>query len=167
MSLPNSHRPYSILRNVVRQHVMSRRDELINGLARAFPQRPLSGDAAPHDCPECSGIRDTLAGVTWAEVPPEFVRENPDILPLLAPDAYVTFLPAWLREAVLDPEGPVTSMLRVNLEAGRTERFSPDQAKMIVEVAKWISANDSYGSDDEVNVESLAKILAIWGRHSV
>jgi hypothetical protein len=147
---------------------MSHRQELIDELLRAFPRRTFTGIAAPHDCLECSIIRDALAGLSWAEVPSTFLREHCGDLPLLSPEAYVTFLPAWLREAIANPEGEVPSSLRVVLrDTENTAPFSREQSQLIVKVAEWFSENDGFGTDDPVNIESLAKIRAVWGKHVV
>jgi hypothetical protein len=104
-----------------------------------------------------------LSGRSWREVPGEFIREHPDVLPLLSHDAYPAYLPAWLHQAVLDPDGEVAAYLMVNLGCGpETTGFTPEQAEAIIEVARFIAAGSCFGPDDPVTAESLAAIERTW-----
>jgi len=130
-----------------------------------FPERVVVGTIAPHECAECNALREQLEGITWSEVPSAFIISNKGALPLLSQDAYVAFLPAWLRQALQEPAGEVASMLLVNLRhEPQTLGFTAEQASVIVEVARFIATANYWGPDDPVNVESLAAIEAAWGR---
>jgi hypothetical protein len=73
-------------------------------LQKTFPQRVPGNVREGCKCEECESLRRELTGKTWSEVPAEFVRQYEDSLPLLTPDAYTAFLPAWLREGIRDPK---------------------------------------------------------------
>jgi hypothetical protein len=136
-------------------------------LFAAFPQVRVHGVIAPHECEECDALRQVLGPVTWDGVPPEFIRENDGALPLLSQEAYVTFLPAWLREALNDPSGFVAGQLLVNLRhEPRTNGFTREQSLVIVDVARFIANSNVWGRNDPVNVESLAAIESAWGAYA-
>ena len=65
-------------------------------LLDVFPQRIVEGPIAPHDCEECLALREQLTGITWLDVPGQFVLANDGALPLLSPEAYLAYLPALL-----------------------------------------------------------------------
>ncbi len=90
-------------------------ETMVETLIGAFPPRIVEGTVAPHDCPECLELRRGLTGMTWLDVPIAFIREHSDVLPLLSPEAYRAFLPAWLRQGVLEAEGEVADVLLVHL----------------------------------------------------
>ncbi len=144
---------------------MQRPEHLVSALRNAFPVRKFSGNAAPHDCANCSAIRNGLHGLSWPEVPAAFILEHSGDLPLLSREAYLAFLPAWLQEAIEHPDGDVPPLLMVNLRnATNISQFTLAQASVVIEVAKWVAANDGFGSNDPVNVDSLTMIEAIWGK---
>jgi hypothetical protein len=138
-------------------------ETMVKMLFNAFPQRVVRGTVAPHECEECWGLRDQLTGVTWQDVPGTFVNANDGALPLLSHEAYVAFLPAWLRQAVLDPSGPAASMVLINLHhKPDVSGFTRRQAKVIMEVARFVAHNSIWGPHDPGNVESLAEIERVW-----
>src|SRR5689334_13497245 len=110
-------------------------EPIIERLLSVFPQIIVGGRAAPHDCPECSALREQLSGIAWGQVPGEFIRENPDVLPLLSHEAYLAFLPAWLHQGTLEPDGEVAGYLLVNLGCRPdTTGFTAEQGEAIIEV---------------------------------
>jgi hypothetical protein len=134
-------------------------------LLEAFPQRVVGGTLATHDCDERNLLKQKLEGLTWCEVPAEFIRANDDVLPLLSPEAYVALLPAWLRLAVNEPDGPNVSLLLVNLQHADTcSGFTPQQASAIIQVAGYIAAKNTVGPTDPINSESLASIRLAWSQ---
>lgn len=138
-------------------------DTMIERLLIAFPPSVVEGSVAPHDCPECLSLREHLSGRTWREVSAEFVRDHPDVLPLLSRDAYLAHLPAWLHEAVLDPDGEVAMCLLVNLsDSPDTTGFTAEQAAAVIEVTRFIVGCSCFGSDDPENAESMAAIERTW-----
>ena len=142
---------------------MSKASEVEARLNAVFSQRIVAGVIASHDCEECEAIRRQLGGQTWESVPATFLDENDGALPLLSKDAYVAFLPAWLRRAVRDPKGPVANMLLVNLRTEpNTTGFTSEQASAIIDVARFIVAENGWPLDDPVNAESVAAIEQAW-----
>lgn len=138
-------------------------EAIVQKLIDVFPPRSITDQVAPHDCPECVALREQLSGVGWGKIPGTFVREHPDVLPLLSPEAYRAFLPAWLRQGVLDPEGEVAGMLLVNLASGHdTTSFTVAQREMVVEVARFLARNDSWGPEDAENARLLLTIERAW-----
>ena len=133
-------------------------------LFEAFPQCVVEGTLAPHDCEECNALKEQLTGATWSQVPADFIRANDDVLPLLSPEAYSAFLPAWLRLSVQEPDGPSAAMLLVNLQSADTSRFTSRQATAIVEVAQYITVHSAFGPADPVNTESLARSRLAWSQ---
>ena len=137
-------------------------------LREAFPEQQITGAIAPHDCEDCYALRAMLGSSTWSSVPPEFVRANDDALPLLTHEAYRAALPAWLLEGIRQPKDAVADMLLVNLRQQRqTDGFTPLQASTIIDIARYITANNFWGPVDPVNVDALAAIKAVWGRLAV
>src|SRR2546427_10563228 len=133
-------------------------------LLTAFPARAVEGVVVPHECVECAGLRRRLAKVTWHDLSVDFVRAHDGSLPLLSHLSYVAFLPAWLRNALADPDGPVAQMVMVNLgEDPDTTGFTSEQAAAILAVARYVANRNVYGGEDPVNVESLEKIERVWG----
>jgi len=139
------------------------RSELLQLLQDAFPPREYSGNPAPHDCPQCSELRELLSEVTWADISSQALEEHDDELPLLTHEAYILFLPAWLREGILAPGGGVAQMLMVNLRKEvNAVGFSSTQASAIIQTAKYIAANNGFGPEDPINRESVSEIERVW-----
>jgi hypothetical protein len=129
----------------------------------AFPRRVVSGVVAPHECDECDALRRQLQHVTWESVPAGFVHANSGALPLLSSEAYAALLPAWLLQALRQPDSEVAAMLLINLgDEPDTSAFTAEQAGAIVEVARYVVAHSYWGPNDPDNVESLAAIEAAW-----
>jgi hypothetical protein len=133
-------------------------------LLAVFPPQAVEGVVVPHDCEECNEMRRRLTKVTWHDLSVEFVRSHDGSLPLLSHAAYLAFLPAWLRNTLADPDGPVAQMVMVNLQhEPDTSGFTAEQAAVIVEVARYVAQHSVFGAEDPVNVESVQEIERIWG----
>jgi len=142
---------------------MDDRAYLLSELQRVFAPVVVPGPAAPHKCLECDAVSKGLANRPWTEVPDEFIAENPDVLPLLSEDAYVAYLSAWLRQGLLRPDEGAAGMVLVNLRGSPpVGRFTPEQAQLIVAVAKEICAKSIWPADDPVSLESLEAIARVW-----
>jgi hypothetical protein len=142
---------------------MSTPESLIAQLFRVFPQRRSSRPAAPHASPECLAICAVLDAKTWAQVPPELVLEKSGALPLLSPDAYRAFIPAWLREGILDPKGDVATTVLINLrDDPNTNGFTRAEARAIIDTAKYIGTLNSWEPDDSLNAEAVTAIDRLW-----
>jgi len=133
-------------------------------LLAAFPARAVEGVVVPHECEECAGLRRRLTKVTWHDLSVDFVRAHDGSLPLLSHQAYLAFLPAWLRNALTDPDGPVAQMVMVNLgHDPNTSGFTSEQASVILDVARYVAAHSVFGPTDPVSVESVQEIERVWG----
>ncbi len=99
----------------------------------------------------------------WTQLSEQFIKENAGSLPLLSQEAYVSYIAAWLLQAVREPSEEVASMLLTNLSyEPQTEGFTQQQRQVIVEVATVIVTRSCWGADDPSNVESLAAIRGLW-----
>jgi hypothetical protein len=79
-------------------------------LIRAFPPQPYHGLISTHDeCDDGIHLRREFPGKRWDELSPDVIFHGSIALPLLAPDALVAFLPAWLLRSIetFDPESIV------------------------------------------------------------
>lgn len=141
--------------------------ELERQLLAAFPPRKATV-IAEHQCEECAALRHQLGEAVWTEVPGDFVEAFDGSLPLPTHDAYLAFLPAWLRQGVRNPKGAVASMLPINLSSSPdTSGFSRAQAEAIVETVVFITHNNGWGDDDPGNIEELEKVCQIWNNVAV
>jgi hypothetical protein len=147
-----------------RNKYMLTSSEIENLLLHAFPQRTVDGEIALHDCEECTALRAELTGVTWVEIPTDFIHSNDGALPLLSRQAYIAFLPAWLRVGLREPDGPNAGMLLVNLREADTNGFTPQQAHAIVEFVAFITSHNIFGPQDPVNSQSLAMVRQLWSQ---
>jgi len=142
--------------------------ELEQLLLAVFPPRKIEGPVASHACEDCDELQQNLGAVVWSEVPADFIEAHDGVLPLLTHDAYLVFLPAWLRQSVRDPSGPAAGMVQVNLRLKpNTQGFNCAQAAAIIETARYISTQNIYGASDPVNVESITDITRIWTQVAV
>jgi hypothetical protein len=132
-------------------------------LRLCFPQRLVSGVIAPHECEECSALREHLAPRTWSEVTDDFTEQYSGSLPLLSPDAYNAYLPAWLRAALHKPDGDVAGIILINLaDEPPMKHFTQAQARALIRAARIFVTINPWGLDDPANVEGLAKVERVW-----
>jgi hypothetical protein len=130
-------------------------------LKRAFPANTFQGTAATHDCLECDEIRRYLRGKSWPEVDELHLFEIP--LPLLTPEGYRAFLPAWLWQGLHDPEGSPAALALINLaESNHMGVFAHSERAVVVRCAEFIHASDPFASQDEESVDRLQKIQDRW-----
>jgi hypothetical protein len=128
-----------------------------------FPQRLVSGVIAPHECEECSTLRQHLAPRTWSEVSDGFTEQYSGSLPLLSPDAYNAYLPAWLRAALHKPDGNVAGIILINLaDEPPMEHFTQGQARALIRAARLLVTINPWGLGDPANVERLAEVERVW-----
>jgi hypothetical protein len=144
---------------------MSRAQDLEGLLEATFPRLVVNGNVAPHACAECDALNARLAGITWRDVPLEFIEENDGALPLLSDEAYLALLPAWLLAAIRNPDGPAAGMVPIALEGARSRSaLTDEQAAVIVDVVDFVACASAYGRDDSVNQRHLEDIRRIYGR---
>jgi len=141
---------------------------LLSELQRVFPPIIVPERAAPHVCPECDEISQALASRAWLEIPRDFLSRSSGVLPLLSETAYVAYLPAWLREGLLSPDDGVAASLVVNLRSDPpVERFTSEQARVILALAKTMIAANMWPDDDPTDRESLDGIERTWAPRAV
>jgi hypothetical protein len=82
--------------------------ELVQAIRAVFPPgRPLSpADTIAHACEECQGVSSTFAERRWPELPADLIDAHHDSLPLLTPEAYREFLPAYMIRGLERPDDP-------------------------------------------------------------
>jgi hypothetical protein len=144
---------------------MSRAHDIERLLDATFPRLIIKGRVAQHACGECEALNARFAGISWREIPLEFIEENDGALPLLSDEGYLALLPAWLLAAIRNPDGHAAGMIPIALESGRSRSaLSDEQAALIVDVVAFIADADVFGRDDAVNQEHLVNIRRIYGR---
>lgn len=81
-------------------------------LRAAFTGPPPVGlrAIAPHACPECDALAKDLNGRSFGEVAPDALARHADALPLLSPEAFRHYLPAWLLYGLDHPDDAVMEM---------------------------------------------------------
>jgi hypothetical protein len=79
------------------------RDELKASLRNAFPAIPFKGRVAEADGSEWTeelddelALGEMLRGREWPSIPADFIDTHAADLPLLTPEAFVAFFPAWV-----------------------------------------------------------------------
>jgi hypothetical protein len=75
-------------------------DEVRALIVAAFANASYPGDdhvvPNPDHCPECQDVATALRGKHWRDLPPPLILEQKDALPLLSPEAFRFFLPAYM-----------------------------------------------------------------------
>lgn len=127
----------------------------------AFANEPFQGIAAAHDCLECDELRHFLEGKSWRDLDEEALWEVE--LPLLTPEAYHAFLPAWLWHGLHYPESAHAGMALINMEATENvAAFNSLERDLVVRCAQFIYRNAPFASQDHESVERLRHIEVRW-----
>jgi hypothetical protein len=119
--------------------------ELSTKIRAVFSDDPPVGfPIAPHQCGECARIEADFHGKCWSEVSLDTLKYHFDSLPLLSPEAFKYYLPAFMLGAIADPESNLPEFLMYSLlpnQLARRERcrFSAEQEQAIVEFARWMA----------------------------
>ena len=132
-------------------------------LARAFPAERFRGLVAAHDCKECDEIRAKFSNRAWTDISTVDLAEYDDVLPLLTPEAYCAFLPAWIYQALDDPEGGPATMALINMEnSEHVVSFSHAQRSILIECVQWIHQADPFRTQDEESTGELTNLVKRW-----
>lgn len=95
-------------------------------IGRAFADVPRPGERplqiTPHACPECDEVAENLAKHTVKSLPPNLIDHHSTALPLLSPEAFHYWLPAWMIRALDDPDGDVIELTIFQLAGPRQLR---------------------------------------------
>jgi hypothetical protein len=59
-------------------------------------EQPAKDNIVLHECEECRGVRNDFTNVKWQKASGELLENNYDKIPLLSPEAFNYFLPAYL-----------------------------------------------------------------------
>src|SRR5262245_23332260 len=96
--------------------------ELAAKISEAFVDVTPPTSLVGHQCSECESVQTAFEGRRWNEVPIESIRDHHDSLPLLTPEAYVFFIPAYLIAAVREPLGQIAPMVLYSLQPSANRR---------------------------------------------
>ena len=140
-----------------------KKHQLLEEMLRIFPKSVIEYPAAPHKCLECDEISVGLKGKTWVDVPSEFLANNCDVLPLLSEQAYIAYLPAFVREGLLNPDGGVAAMVPINLaRATSAQKYSAEQRRVLVDAVKEMGALSVWGANDPSHLENIRAVELAW-----
>lgn len=135
--------------------------ELIQRITEVFGDLATPPVLVRHQCPECESIQEAFEGRSWKDTPDEAVKDRHDSLPLLTPEAFVSLIPAYLRVAVREPlRGDIAPSVLYSLQPSGDRRdcpFSTEQRDLLLDVAEWLAAQESWGTD-------MARVRKYWGR---
>lgn len=147
-----------------------------NSILEAFPEGPFVGRVTPAD--EISGehfeeerdLYREFYGKTWTEIPSSIIHSYAYSLPLLTEEAFVAFLPAWLRAALTDSDVRESLVHAFSKDSqkddcsflnGRMERLNTLQRKVILDFFTHAQASESSkGLQNEIQL-ALAYLSAI------
>jgi hypothetical protein len=108
-------------------------------------------------------LRAELEGKSWEELSSAFLTENDGCLPLLTPEAYHAFLPAWLVHGLSDPEGGPASMALINMSLTMpSARFTREQRQALVDAVRFIHTSDAFSVEDPHSIDCYNAIRAAW-----
>jgi len=139
--------------------------DLSKKLERVFPPERFRRLVAAHDCEECDAIRATFSHKAWTDVLDAELDAHDGVLPLLTPEAYCAFLPAWIRRGLWEPDGGVATMALINMESSEhVDRFTPLQRTVLLECVQHIHQSDPFRVQDEESLRELESIQQRW-RH--
>ena len=81
---------------------IEQREALKTKILQAFAgaECPPEDQIALHECEECAELRAAFAGIRWDAMEDALVEAHENSLPLLSPEAFAYFLPAFMLYAV-------------------------------------------------------------------
>lgn len=143
--------------------------ELVDRILTEFrtDARP-PGRVVVHRCEECERVSTDFAGKHWTDLSPQVLRFHYDAIPLLSPEAFAYYLPAYLLFAARDPSSGVAEMLLYALgptagpgtaECVAACRYSAAQLQLLLQVAELIA-----GDHSEHFAEFSKRARAYWQR---
>jgi hypothetical protein len=112
---------------------------------------------------ECDELRHALKGKSWREVDDAFLLDNDGCLPLLTPEAYRAFLPAWFTSALRDPEGGPATMALINMESSTLHsEFTKTQRNALLACVRYVHEGDPFAQQDPVCIARVQAIETNW-----
>jgi hypothetical protein len=135
--------------------------ELAKRIADVFGDLEMPAVLVRHQCPECESVQTAFEGRAWKDTPDEAVKDHHDSLPLLTPEAFVSLIPAYLRVAIREPlRGDIAPSVLYSLQPSANRRgcpFNPEQRSLLLEVAEWLAAQESWGID-------MGRVRKYWSK---
>lgn len=128
-----------------------RMDQLVDRIATAFETNAAPPDRiVVHECLECEEVSRDFAGQRWTELSWDVLESHHDSIPLLSPEAFAYYLPAYLTAAVKDRArfgDVVLYNLAPTADAWSARRraacqYSGEQLQLILDVAEAIARED-------------------------
>ena len=125
-------------------------DDLSAKIRDAFPDiAPPSFPVVLHKCDECDQVKAAFLGKRWSEISLGTLRDHYCSLPLLSPEAFRYYLPAFLLGAIKDMDHPNSSLhtfaIYSLLPDGLVRRekcgFTVEQERAIIEFARWMASS--------------------------
>lgn len=139
--------------------------DLMQRIVEAFTQTPYPGDGriALHQCEECEGIRQDFRGQSPTTLRRDVIEHHFDSLPMLSPDAFHYFIPAYMRYAIDHPDSNVARFAEYSLAPTdyddfwreRFLLFTPSQKDAVIAFLEFLKTQYATtgqlveGEDDE------------------
>lgn len=111
------------------------------------------------DCDECTEVERCLEGRRWDEISGEVVDAQLGSLPLLSPQAFQAFLPAWLLRSLdhLDARSnDVREWTLFSLAVYQRERDKPEHRRK--RITRLIEREERFSADQVAAVRAFLKI---------
>ena len=126
---------------------------------------PRGIDTAGHDCDECDGIRKAFDRQAPFSLPADVLEYHYDSLPMMTPEAFHHFLPAYLTFAIDHPDSLVAQFAWFSLSppelngfyAERFGRFSEAEKAVVLQVAEYL-----INADNDLGSEEVARARRYW-----
>ena len=137
--------------------------DLCEKLERVFPPEEFRGLVAAHDCEQCDAIRRTFSHRRWTDILDAELDAHDDVLALLTPEAYCTFLPTWIRRGLREPERGVATLALINMEATEhVDSFTALQRTVLLECVQYIHQSDPFRVQDDESIREIESIRRRW-----
>jgi hypothetical protein len=133
---------------------------------------PLPENIARYnEYPEGRAIRRVFRGENWRTIPAKKLEWGFDKLPLLTPDAFHYFLPAFMLYSLQKPEGEVCLFVLYALAYNKNEdkywwqesldKFTNNQKTACNWFLRWLLLNPEYRDYDE-DADAIKHALKTW-----
>jgi hypothetical protein len=151
-------------------------EELKQTIAQTFADTPYPGHEriALHECEECEEIRQSFRGRTPDTLPDETIHSHFGSLPLLSPEAFRYFIPAYMRYSLEHPDSTVAQFILYRLapqdfddfDSERFRLFTPRERGAVIAFLEFLKSKQIEG-DEEDQREYESEIdcgIEIWRR---
>ena len=146
-------------------------------IAQAFADVPYPGDnriakCSKPQCDECAGIRWGLRGLNHGLILPYVVEYHATALPLLFPEAFHYFIPAYMCYAVDHPDSVVAFYTRQGLGENGVDEinlkhfrlFTRPQREAAVALLEFLKVQKIEGDDQDRRdyEDKIDAVIKIW-----